>query len=200
MARRKKRVNTAALIGISAFFVGSGCLTGFITARATTPYITVTEEVEVVKEVEVPVYVSSLPEINDIDYYDVPLSQSLQKYIVELCAEESISPTLILAMIEAESSFNPEAVSTSGSYGLMQINEINFEALSEEYHIADLLDSYQNVFCGIKIMSSYIRKYEDVELALMAYNMGEYGAQAAWESGIVSTAYTQKVLSLMSTY
>ena len=199
MARRKK-YNRIALIGISAFFVASGCFTGFITARATTPYITVVEEVEVVKEVEVPVYVSSLPEVEDIEYYDVPLSESLQKYIVELCAEEEISPTLILAIIEAESSFNPEVISSSGSYGLMQINEINFDALAEEYHIADLLDPYQNVFCGIKIMSSYLIKYEDTELALMAYNMGEYGAQAAWKSGITSTAYTQNVLNLMSTY
>ena len=63
-----------------------------------------------------------------------------------------------------------------------------------------MLNPYQNVFCGVKIISQYIEKYGDYGKALMAYNMGDYGAAKARESGITSTAYTDKILALMSAY
>ena len=34
----------------------------------------------------------------------------------------------------------------------------------------------------------------------MAYNMGEYGAKKAWENGVTSTKYSEKILSLMDKY
>ena len=43
----------------------------------------------------------------------------------------------------------------------MQINTINHEWLAEEYRTADMLDPYQNVFCGIKVIGSYIQNYND---------------------------------------
>lgn len=36
--------------------------------------------------------------------------------------------------------------------------------------------------------------YEDTEKALMAYNMGPAGALQAWEAGVTSTEYTEKVM------
>lgn len=94
-----------------------------------------------------------------------------------------------MAMIEHESQFNPEIVSSTDDYGLMQINSINHEQLEEKYRTANMLDPYQNVYCGIKIIGSYIEKYTDYGNALMAYNMGEYGAKKAWENGVQSTSY-----------
>ena len=63
-----------------------------------------------------------------------------------------------------------------------------------------MLNPYQNVFCGISIIGSYIEKYGDYGKALMAYNMGDYGAQKAWNSGVTSTAYSENILSLMKKY
>lgn len=63
-----------------------------------------------------------------------------------------------------------------------------------------MLDPYQNVFYGIKVIGSYIEKYEDYSYALMAYNMGEYGAKKSWESGTTSTLYSDTILELMSEY
>ena len=34
----------------------------------------------------------------------------------------------------------------------------------------------------------------------MAYNMGDYGAQKAWENGVTSTDYSAKILDLMQKY
>ena len=133
--------------------------------------------------------------------FDIPLSDSLQRYIYEVCADEGVPVTLVLAMIEHESRFNPEVVSSTDDYGLMQINEVNHEWLEEDFRCADMLNPYQNVFCGIKIIAKYIEKYEDdYGKALMAYNMGDYGARKAWQNGVTSTNYSTSILELMQKY
>ena len=198
---RRKRINRNKLMKVYAYsilillFVIGGVM-GFLIGTKTAPV-----KKEIVTEViEVPVSADELPELGDVFYYDVPLSHSLQRYIYEVCADEDVPVALVLAMIEHESSFNPEAVSPTDDYGLMQINKINHEWLKEEYRCADMLNPYQNVFCGIKIISQYIEKYEDYDKALMAYNMGEYGAEKAWENEVTSTNYTTRVIELMNHY
>lgn len=204
MATTKKRINRHKLAVIQAYaiialFVLFGLVAGFIVGRFTAP--TKVETVTVTETVEVPTYDSSkLPEVWEITYYDIPLSNSLQRFIYEVCADEEVPVSLVVALIDHESKFNPEVVSKTDDYGLMQINAINHEQLEEQYRAADMLDPYQNVFCGIKILGSYIEKYEDLSYALMAYNMGEYGARKAWESGVKFTSYSDSILELMSEY
>lgn len=185
----------AVLIGL----VLAGFVIGFVTGRLTAPEKVKT--VTVSETVEVPTSNSTLPETTDIHYFNVPLSHSLQKYIFEICADEGVPPTLILAMIEHESQFDPEVISETEDYGLMQINKINHDQLKEEYRSADMLNPYQNVFCGVKILSGYVGKYEgDYTKALMAYSMGEYGAKKAWANGVKSTDYTTSILGLWQKY
>lgn len=204
MATTKKRINRHKLAVIQAYtiiaiFVLFGFVAGFLVGRFTAPKKV--ETVTVTETVEVPTYTPThLPEVGEVAYYDVPLSHSLQRFIYEVCADEDVPVSLVMATIAHESKFNPEAVSKTYDYGLMQINEINHEQLEEQYRAADMLDPYQNVFCGIKILGSYIEKYEDLNYALMAYNMGEYGARKAWDSGIKSTSYSESILEIMSEY
>ena len=204
MATTKKRINRHKLAVIQAYaiialFVLFGLVAGFIIGRFTAP--TKVETMTVTETVEVPTYDSSkLPEVGKITYYDIPLSNSLQRFIYEVCADEEVPVSLVIALIDHESKFNPEVISHTDDYGLMQINTINHEQLEEQYRAADMLDPYQNVFCGIKILGSYIEKYEDLSYALMAYNMGEYGARKAWESGVKFTSYSESILELMSEY
>lgn len=201
--KKAKRINRRKLVVIKVYvilatLIAIGFVGGFFTGRHTAPV----KEVTLTKTVEVPAYDSDkLPTLEDVAYYDVPLSYSLQRYIYEVCADEEVPVSLVIAMIDKESNFNPESVSDTGDYGLMQINKINHETLEEQYRAADMLDPYQNVFCGIKVIGTYIKTYEgDYNKALMAYNMGEYGAKKAWESGIKSTSYSESILNLMSEY
>lgn len=204
MATTKKGINRRKLAVIQAYtiiglFVLFGLIAGFIVGRVTAP--PKVKKVTVTETVEVPTYDSSkLPEVGEITYYDIPLSHSLQRFIYEVCADENVPVSLVIAMIDHESKFNPEVVSATDDYGLMQINAINHGQLEEQYRAADMLDPYQNVFCGIKVLGSYIEKYDDLSYALMAYNMGEYGATKAWESGMKTTSYSDSVLELMSEY
>lgn len=194
---RNKRMKLYANM-ILVLLVLIGGVLGFFLAKLTTPP---QETITVTKTVEVPAYKSNvLVDTADVFLFDVPLSDSLQRYIYEICADENVPVTLVMAMIEHESGFDPEAVSPTDDYGLMQINAVNHEWLKEEYRCADMMNPYQNVFCGISIISSYIDKYGELDKALMAYNMGNYGAQKAWKNGVTSITYSEEILSLMKEY
>lgn len=194
---RNKRMKLYANMILVLLVLIGGVLGFFLAKLATPPQETIT----VTKTVEVPAYKSNvLVDTADVFLFDVPLSDSLQRYIYEICADENVPVTLVMAMIEHESGFDPEAVSPTDDYGLMQINAVNHEWLKEEYRCADMMNPYQNVFCGISIISSYIDKYGELDKALMAYSMGNYGAQKAWKNGVTSIAYSEEILSLMKEY
>ena len=182
-----KRISYLILAGLVAI--------GFTLCWFIKPQKVVTETVETVKTVEVPVYEEEgLPVVNEVDYFNVPLSHSLQQYIYEICADNDLSVSLVIALIDQESNFNPECVSDTNDYGLMQINECNFQWVKENYNSVDMFNPYQNVYCGINILAGYLHKYDDdYTKALMCYNLGEYGASKAWENGIFCTEYTKAV-------
>lgn len=192
-----KRINRYKVAKIQAYIVLILLVViGFVIGRVTKPVEV--EKVTITETIEVPTYeADKLPELSEIFIYDIPLSENLQRYIYEVCADEEVPVALVLAMIEHESGFNPEVISATDDCGLMQINEVNYEWLEEDFRCADMTNPYQNVFCGIKIIGQYLEQYEgDYTKALMAYNMGNYGAKKAWANGVDSTRYTTSIMSL----
>lgn len=146
-SKKRPKYNLKKLGVFLAVLVLAGGAAGYLLGVLTTPHKTVT----VTKTIEVPVHeTDGLPQETEVFPFDVPLSDSLQRYIYEICADEGVPVTLALAMIEHESGFNPEVVSSTNDYGLMQINAINHEWLEEKYRTADFLNPYQNAFCGIQ--------------------------------------------------
>lgn len=143
---RKRKINKRKLVRFITtivLLVGELVLVGFTIGRVTAPEKTKT--VTITETVEVPTYNADfLPEVSEIEYIDIPLSQSLQRYIYEICADENVPVTLIYAMIEHESGFNPEVVSKTDDYGLMQINEVNHSWLNEELILLNGLGSPLN--------------------------------------------------------
>ena len=127
-------------------------------------------------------------------YYDVPLTDDLQEYIQELCAEyEFPRYDIIVAMIQQESGFQPWALSETGDYGLMQINQCNHPWLRRELGVTDIMDERQNILCGVYIIQQLYHKYDDIGLALMAYNCGETGAGRLLAQGTYSTSYSRSI-------
>lgn len=126
---------------------------------------------------------------------DVPMDRNLQEFTFYLCNGYNIDFTLVMAIIQQESSFKADAISGSGDYGLMQINKINQPYLTETLGIKDFLDPYNNIRSGLFILRKLFEKYETPEKVLMAYNMGENGASKLWEQGIFETNHSRKVLN-----
>lgn len=80
-----------------------------------------------------------------------------------------IEGDLVHAMIWAESSFNPDAVSSAGAGGLMQL----MPETAKSYGVTNVFDPEENIRAGTKIMSQLLAQFDgDVELALAAYNAG----------------------------
>lgn len=133
--------------------------------------------------------------VGDLDF--VPLQCGMpyeeQEFLFYLCNGYNIDFCLVMAVIQTESEFDASVVSVTNDYGLMQINETNHEWLTETLGVTDYLDPYQNMRAGCYILRKLFERYQDTELVLMCYSMGENGASRLWENGIYSTGYTEKV-------
>lgn len=106
----------------------------------------------------------------------------------------NISQDLIRALIQVESNFNPKAVSKAGAEGLMQLMPVHTAKQG-----IDPYDPDQNVKTGTGYLSRLLAKYNDLELALAAYNAGEknvdkYGGIPPFEE---TQAYVKKVMAIL---
>lgn len=96
-------------------------------------------------------------------------SKCYDDVIEKVSMRYNVEPAMIKAIILAESSFNPLAVSPMGAKGLMQI----MPATASELGVTDLLDPEQNIEAGVRYFKLLLKRLENKqELALAAYNAG----------------------------
>lgn len=139
-------------------------------------------------------YVEIAPE--EIRYHEIPLSEEVQDYVFTTSDFYGVPSDLIFAIIQCESGYQADVISSTHDYGLMQINVINLERLQRELGITDILDPYQNILCGIHLLAEhYFNSDEDIQIALLKYNCGVSGAKSLMDKGIYSTYYTEKILA-----
>lgn len=127
--------------------------------------------------------------------YDVPLSISTQQYVLEVGREYNVPVEIIYAIMCTESNYTANAISPTNDYGIMQINAMNHEWLSEVLGITDYLDEKQNILAGTYILSELQKQFDDVDQVVMAYNRGPTGARNLLEQGITEIPYTTKVMN-----
>lgn len=98
--------------------------------------------------------------------------RSLSKYddiITETARKYQVSPLLVKSIIQAESSFNPLAVSDRGAVGLMQVMPSTARAMG----INELTDPQNNITAGVRYLKNLLVLFDDDErLAIAAYNCG----------------------------
>ena len=96
--------------------------------------------------------------------YDSLISEAAEKYGLEY--------QLIRAVMWAESNFNPNAVSSAGAMGLMQL----MPATAKMLGVDDAFDPQQNVDGGVRFLAARIKDYDgDILKALASYNCGAGG-------------------------
>ena len=94
----------------------------------------------------------------------------IEAHIREVAVRYDIPPILVAAIIEAESEFNPRAVSRRGAQGLMQLMPRTASSLS----VTDTFDPYENIEGGVRHLRSLMDRYRgNLPLVLAAYNAGE---------------------------
>lgn len=128
----------------------------------------------------------------------VPLDSDVQEFIYYLSKGYNMDFTFVMAIIQQESGYQPDAVSNTDDYGLMQINKVNHGYITDEIGVTNYLDPYENVRAGMFILRKLFEKYENPEKVLMAYNLGESGAKALWDKGVFETNYSKSVQRIQS--
>lgn len=132
-----------------------------------------------------PVYPSaeqepSIPSVNttlvvaEMVQPEVPLGTNMraniEKMIDHVAERVGLPATLIRSVVSTESAFKPDAVSSVGAQGLMQL----MPKTAEELGVDNSFDPQQNLLGGSRYLKGLLQKYDgDLDHALAAYNWGQ---------------------------
>ncbi len=128
-----------------------------------------------------------------LKYYNIVLVKS-SKY--------GLDPFLVMAIIKAESNFDPNAISKVGAIGLMQLMPQTADYVSKKLGYIDyqISDPAMNVEMGCWYIANLMETYKgDVEGVLAAYNGGNYDKKTLMKNMSIKS-YVKKVERYWSAY
>jgi len=97
--------------------------------------------------------------------------EGLDRIINQTAERHRVDPALVRAVVEAESSWNPFAVSRKGAMGLMQL----IPRTEERFGVAHVFNPQENLEGGVRYLRALLERYNgDLNRSLAAYNAGEH--------------------------
>jgi soluble lytic murein transglycosylase-like protein len=123
--------------------------------------------------------IDSIMPIEPARAYDSIIADAAKTYRVDA--------TLIRSVMNAESGFDPSAVSRAGAMGLMQI----MPEIAIAFGVEHPFDPRENVMAGARLLRELLDQHQgDIPLVLASYNAGP-GAVADWGGVVPPFAETQ---------
>lgn len=114
---------------------------------------------------------------------DPQLRRQVASVVVEEARLAGLDPLYVLAVMEVESSFVPEAVSVANARGLLQLRDITIREISKHEELpakaANEPEAIVHLRLGIRYLAMMHRKYGDPSRALAAWNAGPVAVDRA---------------------
>lgn len=149
--------------------------------------VPITTQIKVIETTIVtnPPETQTIKDIGAVGYRPIDkLTIELQNHIYNLCVENGVEFSIVMAIIEKESGFNSSA-SNGVCIGLMQLHS--------SYNAGDLYDPYHNTTLGIQLIGRLVSSY-GLSQGLVYYNCGEYSGVCA------PTSYSNSIIAAAEKY
>lgn len=116
--------------------------------------------------------------------------QKYSEYVEKYAMEYELDPLLVYSIIKAESNFKSTAKSNSGAIGLMQVMLSTAQEIGTKLEIEDITEEklYEpeiNIRIGICYFKNLLEKYNNYNLAIIAYNAGMGNLDNWLDQGII---------------
>jgi soluble lytic murein transglycosylase-like protein len=92
----------------------------------------------------------------------------IAQLVTAAAAQYGVDPNLALAVAQRESGLNPNAISSAGAKGIMQL----MDATARSLGVTNPFDPTQNIPAGVRYLRSLIDQFGDVTQAVAAYDWG----------------------------
>jgi len=130
------------------------------------------------------------------EFKAVPAKKAYEDIIQEAATTYEIDPSLIRAVMQAESAFHPFVVSRAGAEGLMQL----MPALADEMGVTDSFDPRENIMGGARYLKQLLDQHNgNIALTLASYNAGpgnvkRYGGVPPFKE---TRSYVKKIKAIL---
>ncbi len=110
--------------------------------------------------------------------YNFPMKYS--EVVAEASQKYDLPQEIIFSVINVESHFNPNAVSSKGAVGLMQIMPSTAEEVAKKanFDTFELTNPRDNIMLGSSYLATLNRRFENLSTAICAYNAGPTNVSA----------------------